>query len=547
MRNRVEEIKAKGFNMVQGRQDIDYREGNTGYQPIIDFNKIKVGTKTLDDAVLNLGTFKKINPRLADKSNVMRAIYNYDLKEMREISDFFYKTSGIYSRILRYMAFMYRYDWYVTPYARDEKTKKEKTLEGFYKCLDTLDDFGVKKALGEIALEVLKNGAYYGYKVETSKGITLQELPVNYCRSRYFVGNKPAVEFNMKFFDEYFRDTTQRMRVLKMFPAEFSKGYALYKQNKLVPDFPGDENGWYLLDPNMTIKFTANGEDYPMFISIIPLIIDLDEAQELDRKKTMQRLLKIVVQKMPMDKNGELIFDVEEAQQLHNNAVQMLGRAIGVDVLTTFADVAVENLSESNVSSAQSDDLERVERQLFNGAGIAENLFNAEGNLAMTNSILNDAATMYNLLLQFEVFLNDLISKYNTNPKKVKYVAQLLTTTIYNYQELAKLYKEQTQLGYSKMLPQIALGQSQSSVLANAYFENDVLDLVNVFIPPLMSSTMNSDILNRKNGGNATSGQGQGGNGQTAAPKISDAQVGRKEKEDSQKSEKTIQNRESMS
>jgi len=47
------------------------------------------------------------------------------------------------------------------------------------------------------------------------------------------------------------------------------------------------------------------------------------------------------------------------------------------------------------------------------------------------------------------------------------------------------------------MLPQIALGQSQSAILNTAYFENDVLDLVNVFIPPMMSSTMNADILNR--------------------------------------------------
>jgi len=51
------------------------------------------------------------------------------------------------------------------------------------------------------------------------------------------------------------------------------------------------------------------------------------------------------------------------------------------------------------------------------------------------------------------------------------------------------------QIGFSKMLPQVALGQSQSSILANAYFENDILDLVRVFIPPMMSSTMNAEAL----------------------------------------------------
>ena len=87
------------------------------------------------------------------------------------------------------------------------------------------------------------------------------------------------------------------------------------------------------------------------------------------------------------------------------------------------------------------------------------------------------------------------------------------------------MYKEQAQMGYSKMLPQIALGQSQSSILANAYFENEVLDLVNMFVPPITSNQMSPSALKTSD---------------------SDNQVGRKEKPDDEKSEKTIANREAM-
>jgi hypothetical protein len=538
LRNRIEDVHKKGFNIMSNQEDTNQLQ-STGYQglpnntPALDFSKIKVGAKTLDDAILKFGNYKKVNPRLADKATVLRAIDTYDLPLMREISDFFYKCSGIYARILRYMAFMYRYDWMVTPYVNDDKIKQEKLLTGFYNSLQTLEHFGVKKTLGEIAQDILINGAYYGYKVKTKDGIVLQQLPADYCRSRFNQGNKPAIEFNMKYFDDCFRDTTQRMKVLKLFPNEFSKGYILYKQGKLPPEFMGDTSGWYLLDTEMTVKFTANGEDYPAFISVIPLIIDLDEAQALDRKKTLQKLLKIVVQKMPLDKNGELIFDVEEAQQLHNNAVQMLSRAINIDVLTTFADVEVEDMDSSNSTNSQSDDLARVERQLFNEAGVSQMQFNTDGNIALEKSILNDEATMYNMLLQFEGFLNELIEPFNTNKKKVEYRVQLLTTTIYNYKELAKLYKEQVTLGYSKMLPQIALGQTQSSVLANAYFENDVLSLSELFIPPMQSSTMNADVLRQK----------QASAGQTNKD---GAGAGRPEKPDDEKSTKTIQNKESQ-
>ncbi len=89
------------------------------------------------------------------------------------------------------------------------------------------------------------------------------------------------------------------------------------------------------------------------------------------------------------------------------------------------------------------------------------------------------------------------------------------------------------------MLPQVALGQTQSSILATAYFENDVLDLVNVFIPPLMSSTMNENILNRVKGVGGSAG---GVDPQTGETKEG---AGRKELANDQKSEKTIKNIES--
>lgn len=497
------------------------------------FAKIRVGLKTLEDAIFTGGDLKKVNTRMADKDEVLRAINNGDQEAMRDISNFFYKSSGIYNRLCRYMAYLYRYDWMVTPYVCSDTVKNDKLLDSFDKALRYLDNFEVKKFFGEVALKVIKFGCYYGYLVPQTDRMVVQELPPKYCRTRYQVNGRPAVEFNMKFFDDSFRDTTQKMKMLNLFPKEFKKGYILYKEGKLKPDFMGDTAGWYLLDPEMCIKFNLNGDDFPAFISVIPAIIDLDSAQEIDRKRMAQQILKIIIQKMPLDKNGDLIFDPDEAQELHNNAVRMLGKSIGTDVLTTFADTEVANMSDRAVSSM--DELTKIERTIYNEAGVSQMQFNTSGNLALEKSILNDEASMYNLLIQFESFLNILLKPFNKNPKKIFYRVQLLTTTIYNYKELSKLYKEQMQVGFSKFLPQIALGQSQSSILANAYFENDVLDLINVFIPPLMSSTMNAEVLNK----------GKGLNGENATGE--EKEVGRKEKPDDEKSEKTIANKESMS
>ena len=357
------------------------------------------------------------------------------------------------------------------------------------------------------------------------------------------------------------------MKVLKMFPKEFQKGYMLYKTGKLDPDYEhadraghpyGDgvgawrASGWYLLDPSSTIKFNVTSGDQPIFINAIPALLDLDAAQDLDRRKQMQQLLKIVIQQLPLDKNGDLIFDVDEARDIHNNAVEMLEHAIGVDVLTTFADIKVEDMADSNTTTTK-DDLEKVERSVYNSFGTSRNLFNTDGNLSLEKSILDDESFMRTLLLQFNTFFDRITQQLGSNKKKYNYRLYMLETTQYNYQNLAKMYKEQVQLGYSKMLPQIAMGHSQSSIIHTAYFENKVLSLSEIMIPPLMSSTLNADSILGKNEQSNGSNSQKSSEGKTSTTTVkqetssSDKTAGRPEKADSEKSEKTIQNKESMS
>lgn len=527
--NKQELIKEKGFHIPLAS---DTSELPSLERRNLDFNKVKVGLKTLEDAVItSAGDLKKARPDLADKQTVLRAINDYDFVKMREISDYFYRTNGIYQRLCKYAANLYCYDWMITPYINDSKVQtQEKVLTSYYEALTLLDNFNVKAFLGKAALKIIRHGSYYGYIVDKDKThAMIQELPANYCRSRFEVNGRPVVEFNMKYFDEVFKDIQYRLKIIKAFPKEFQRGYVLFKEGKLPAEYAGDTSGWYALDTNYAIKFDNGGEQIPLFISTIPYLIDLDAAQDLDRKKMAQKLIKIIIQKMPLDKNGDLVFDVDEAAELHNNAVRMLGKAIGVDVLTTFADVDVADLADTNTVSSI-DELNKVERSVYNSSGTAQNLFNTDGNIALEKSIINDEASLYNLVLQFEEFLNILLERFNKSPKKFTLKAQILKTTVYNYKELSKLFKEETSLGHSKLLPLIALGQSQSSILANAYFETKVLDLVSLLIPPMTSNTMNSDALKTAKTGKSEE----------------DSKPGRKEKENDEKSEKTIANIESQ-
>ena len=499
------------------------------------YNKIKVGGKTLsDDAFFDVDYYLKPTNRPFDKDKVLKAIAARDLKTLRRISEYFFNKSGIYERLCKYMAYMYKYDYFVTPVIRDTSLAEKKIIEGWYTSCLLLENCQIKKQLGKIALKVIKNGCYYGYKQEQKMQVFLQELPVDYCRSRYNWNGNPAVEFNVRYFDDVISDVDYRVRVLKLFPKEIQQAYIKYKNGKLPKDVMSDETGWVLLDPTKTVKFNVSDNDFPMFISIVPHLLDLEDAQEIDNQKMKQQLLRIIIQKFPLDKNNDLVFDIDEMNAFHNMAVNMIGDAIGVDVLSTLADVHVEDMSDNNNVSAV-DQLEKVERTVYNEGGVSQMQFNSDGNIALDKSIGNDEATMRDLLLQFEDYLQGILRPLNKNPKRLYYAVDILPTTIYNFKDYAQAYKDLTMLGYSKLLPAVALGQKQTTVIAAAIFENKTMKLDEVFIAPRMSSTMTSD-----------SGKEEDGEVGEQPGASSGSEGGRPELPDDEKSEKTIQNRESM-
>ena len=45
---------------------------------------------------------------------------------------------------------------------------------------------------------------------------------------------------------------------------------------------------WWLLDPECAFKINLNNSDVPLLINTCTKILDLDEAQDLDRRKMMQ-------------------------------------------------------------------------------------------------------------------------------------------------------------------------------------------------------------------------------------------------------------------
>ena len=60
--------------------------------------------KTLNDAALDLNTLKQTQRNFNSKDKILKALASRDISTLREISNYFYRTNGIYFRICNYFA-----------------------------------------------------------------------------------------------------------------------------------------------------------------------------------------------------------------------------------------------------------------------------------------------------------------------------------------------------------------------------------------------------------------------------------------------------------
>ena len=86
------------------RQKVIHDKGFRMGDKVLDYGSIKVGRKTLNDAALDLSTLKQTQRNFNSKDKILKALASRDISTLREISNYFYRTNGIYFRICNYFA-----------------------------------------------------------------------------------------------------------------------------------------------------------------------------------------------------------------------------------------------------------------------------------------------------------------------------------------------------------------------------------------------------------------------------------------------------------
>lgn len=460
-----------------------------------------------------------------DTEAIEKILNSGNLNEIIALSRYFFNYNGLYRRIIIYFSTMLLYDTVVVPKFIKENIEKKKFLKNYYKVLNFTDKLNLPQELTRILTIMLVDGAYYGLIYETPNGsIIFGDLPKAYCRTRFRSNNgNQILEFNVSYFNT-FQDEREKSLILNNFPNYVKDYYKKWLDGET-------DNPWYLCQENEGVAFICsidgNASSYtlPFFIQTIPAISRLRDYQKADLDSVENELSKLVINKIPLDKENELAFELPEVEAIHRGVVDMLKDNPHVDVITTFCDTDVASLG-STVDNVRND-LSAITHLVYNEAGVSKQLFDNDSAISIQYSVQNDLSLVLTLMKSIQRWLTfELNYKFSKN-EEFFYEINILPISHYNRKEMSDLYLKGAQYGYSKFFAGAALGIKQTDLISLTMVENDFLDL-DARMVPLQSShtTANAVTANRASGNNS--------------------EDGRPEKELTEISEKTEENKESL-
>lgn len=417
---------------------------------------------------------------------IEQIINSGDVAAQQTLSRAFFERKGLYKRILYYYATLLTYQGLLIPNPSfGKKLSTPHIAKRYYSSLDYLDKLNLQETLTRISLKVLIDGSYYGIiKTLDKDDFVLFDLPNSYCRSRFkdFHGND-IVEFDVCYFNTIL-DEDLRKAAISIYPDVVQKHYRRYLKNQEI-------SSWVKLPAEIGICFSFFEDGMPLFLDVIPATLQYEDAVDNEQERELEEIRKIIVQKIPHLNDGQLLFEPDEAMEMHRGAVNMMRGNKNLSILTTYADVdaIVSRTTADNVSTS----LDKMLQNVYSEGGVSAQIFSPTGSQALPTSIRNDTALMMILGNKYSRFISYVINCVYANSNiDFKYI--LLPITYYNQDDYTSSAFKLAQSGYSFLLPALAIGLNQRELSNIKTLENDLLELHDKLLPLSSAYTQSGDV-----------------------------------------------------
>lgn len=397
-----------------------------------------------------------------------------------EASNYLYASSVIYQRVVRYLANMLTFDYVVSPYKlKDIDTSVQnvdKYKKSYFNVLNTLEIMDIKQTFSVIMQVVVREGAFFGIEVGNKDSYMIQQMPYNRCKVYSNEDGCPLFSLDMSYFD-------RNEILLESMPSEIQTLYNAYKSN--------NNEKWALLDGKYSICILFDeslGYVLPPFAGSFTDIYLVEDYKDLMKSKEIINLYKLISLKYPTDAEGNLLMDSDIAMTYYHQIADQLGEQFAV-ALNPF-DMKEVSFADNKTDS---DGTLKAQRDMFANLGISNLLFSNDkaASSALLTSVLEDFSYVSPCLRSIERWVN---KKLKIASGTVKFQVMFPDVTVYNREKMMDKYKEASAMGLPcKMLYSACMGLTPSQTMGMCFLENNMLGIVDMFVPLKTSYTQSSD------------------------------------------------------
>lgn len=415
------------------------------------------------------------------QSYILNPLSNLD--NIRDVSQFVYRVSNLYKKVIDYFAGMLVYSYNVVFQSKDwsKNISSKDFLKNYQTVLQRLNNINMSHEMGTIIATALRDGIYVGFAYDDEETFFLQALDPKYCKVASITS---AGTYIIKFNAAYFDSGTNKEFLYGVnndgegiWDDVFISGYETYKND-------GRDFQWFELPPEKTIAVVA-GDDplipLPYFMAVLPDILDLIDYGNLIRQKTELENYVLLVSKIPLISSTKDVDDFAVSMEYIQMMQGLIDEAVPSLVGTAYSPCELTPVRFDRNDQNETDIMAKATRAVYDNLGVSQVVFNNNGTTtsAITASEIGDAVFAYRLLSKLEAN----IQRYVTLNISDEFLFYFHRVTYFNLNEYSGSLKDKATLGLPKKLDWMTCdGTTPYRAMNQIYMEN-ALNLVELLIP----------------------------------------------------------------
>ena len=394
--------------------------------------------------------------------------------ELMRVSPYYFRMNNLYSNMALFC-------WGIDLYDIKTNAKVESVKKSYATLAAKLEGMNLKHEFSKIMKVIPYQDIYCGLIWENQNDFFIQQIDYKICELY-------QIQDGLYNF---------RLDLHGIQPQDLS-AYPVYIQQAWIDLRDGKLNtNWYEIPADKQICLKMNSQwtfPYPLLISLIKDILDLDTYKKLKLQSARTDNYKAIAIKVPIDENtiDKPLLTPETLGIFAEINRESMTDDIGLIHTLGSDGTPISFKDSSNTRNNVSDAID----SLYDSSGISKEMYNGSSSAtALGYSIENDSGFIYGLYRQFERFINRFIKIRKYNKPAYKFYFYLLDMTIFNRDSVTTRYKDAISLGATVIDKWMAsLDMTPSRMLGSFTLHKDIFDFQNNFIP--LQSSFNSSAEN---------------------------------------------------